>query len=44
MYLDFPVVIMSSLDLVDVIGNLNHGAVGPAQAIVAIMVLVKVLQ
>ena len=44
MYLDFPVVIMSFLDLIDVIGNINHGGIGAAQAIVTIMVLVKVLQ
>ena len=44
MYLDFPVIIMSFLDLIDVIGNINHGGVGAAQAIVTIMVLVKVLQ
>ena len=35
---------MSLLDLVEVIRNINHGGMGPVQATVAMLVLVKVLQ
>ena len=43
-YLDFLGVLVPFLDLIDVVCNENHGLLGIDQAVVAMVIWVKVLQ
>jgi len=43
-YLDFLGVLVPFLDLVDVFCNTNHGLLGIEQAVVAMVIWIKVLQ